>query len=225
MRAVFIGTTPLSLLTADILMRRGHEVVMIERDRERIDAVSQELACAFLQGDATRPLILGEADPPATDVLYCLTDNDQANIIASLVGKSLGFPRVITCINDPEYEHICTELGLTDTIVPTRTIGRDLADMFEGHDPLVISTMFRDEARAFSFVIRKEDAGALSGLELPRESRVVCLYRDDRFILPEAKTSLEAGDEVILITHRRNLEELAKRWSPGGQGSGEGSAL
>lgn len=203
----------MSLMTADILTRRGHEVVMIERDKERIDALKEELACAFLQGDGTRPLILKEADPAATDVLYCLTDNDQTNIISSLVGKSLGFGRVIACINDPEYEHICTELGLTDTIIPTRTIGRDLADMLEGKDPVEISSMFREDARAYSFVSREEDSGPLSELELPRETRVVCLYREDKFILPDAKTALQAGDEVILITHRRNLEVLAERWS------------
>ena len=213
MRAVFIGTGPLSLMTADILVRRGHEVVLIERDKARIDALTEELACAFLLGDGTRPLILKEADPAATDVLYCLSDNDQTNIISSLVGKSLGFGRVITCIHDPEYEHICTELGLTDTLIPTRTIGRDLADMLEGRDPVVISSMFRGEARAYSFVSREEDSGPLSDLELPPDTGVVCLYHEGNLILPDGKTKLRAGDEVILITHRRHLDELARRWS------------
>ena len=187
MRAVFIGTTPLSVVTAGILLRRGHEVIVIERDKE--------------------------ADPAQTDILYCLTNNDQTNIIASLVGKSLGFRRVITCIDDPEYEHICTELALVDTIIPTRTIGSYLADMSEGHDPLVISTMFRDEARAFSFVVRDRDAVAISDIQLPRETRVVCLYRDDKLILPEMDTVLRVGDEVVLISHRNNMEELARRWA------------
>jgi trk system potassium uptake protein TrkA len=213
MRAVFIGTTPLSVMTAGILLRRGHEVIVIERDRERIDALSEELPCGFLHGDPGRPAILKEADPAQTDILYCLTNNDQTNIIASLVGKSLGFSRVITCIDDPEYEHICTELALVDTIIPTRTIGRYLADMSEGHDPLVISTMFRDEARAFSFVVRERDAVAISDIPLPRETRVVCLYRDDKFILPEQDTVLRVGDEVVLISHRNNMEELASRWA------------
>jgi trk system potassium uptake protein TrkA len=213
MRAVFIGTTPLSVVTAGILLRRGHEVIVIERDRERIDAVSEELPCGFLHGDAGRPAILREADPAQTDILYCLTNNDQTNIIASLVGKSLGFRRVITCIDDPEYEHICTELALVDTIIPTRTIGSYLADMSEGHDPLMISTMFRGEARAFSFVVRERDAVAIADMSLPSETRVVCLYRDDRFILPDSDTVLRVGDEVVLISHRHNMEELARRWA------------
>ena len=214
MRAVFIGTTALSIATARTLLRRGHEVVIIERDKSRIESLTEDMACGFLHGDATRPAILKEADPSITDVLYCLTDNEQTNIIASLVAKSLGYARVITRIEDPEFEHICIELGLEDTIIPVRTIGGYLADMFEGHDPLVLSTMFRDEARAFSFVVRDEEHGPLGALELPDKSRVVCLYRDDKFILPDAETVLEVGDEVIIITHRENLAELRNRWSP-----------
>lgn len=121
--------------------------------------------------------------------------------------------RVITRIENSEYEHICIELGLEDTIVPARTIGGYLADMFEGHDPLVLSTMIRDEARAFSFVAPKQDAGPIGDLGLPQDSRVVCIYRDDKFILPDDDTSLKIGDEVVLITHRRNVEKLTSRWA------------
>lgn len=214
MRAVFIGSSSLSVMTAGILGKRGHEVVVIERDRERIDTLSDELSCGFLLGDGTRPALLKEADPPLTDILYCLTGNDQTNIIASLVGQSLGFKRVVTRIENPEYEHICLELGLGDTIIPARTIGSYLADMFEGQDPLVLSTMIRDEARVFSFVAHDNDAGKLSELNLPNDSRVVCLYRDSKLIVPDEDTTLESEDEVVIITRRRNLTELSKRWSP-----------
>jgi trk system potassium uptake protein TrkA len=214
MKAVFVGTTPLSVMTSRILLERGHEVVIIERDKERIEDLNEDLACGFLHGDGTRPVILKEASPADTDVLYCLTNEEQTNIIASLVGKSLGYPRVITQINDPQFEHICIELGLEDTIVPDRTIGGYLADIFEGQDPVILSTMIRDEARTFSFVVREEDAGPINDLDLPKESRVVCLYRDNKFILPEEGMVLKAGDEVVIITHRQHLAELTNHWGP-----------
>jgi trk system potassium uptake protein TrkA len=214
MKAVFVGTTPLSVMTSRILLERGHEVVIIERDKERIEDLNEDLACGFLHGDGTRPVILKEASPADTDVLYCLTNEEQTNIIASLVGKSLGYPRVITQINDPQFEHICIELGLEDTIVPDRTIGGYLADIFEGQDPVILSTMIRDEARTFSFVVREEDAGPIIDLDLPKESRVVCLYRDNKFILPEEGMVLKAGDEVVIITHRQHLAELTNHWGP-----------
>jgi len=212
MRAVFIGTSGITLMAARILLRRGHEVVIIERDRERIEALAGELDCGYIHGDGSKPALLREADPDGTDFLFCLTGNDQSNIIASLVGRSLGYRRVVTRVEDPEFEHICLELGLEDTIVPARTIGRYLADMFAGHDMLELSAMLKDEARVFAFVVSEEEAGRIDDLDLPKDSRVVCCYRDGKFILPEAGFDLRADDEVVVISHSRNLPALEARW-------------
>ena len=128
MRAVIIGAGSLSVMIAKLLLARSHEVVIIEKDKERTKTLSETLDCGVLYGDGSKPAILKEADPGDTELLFCLTGDDQANILASLVGRSLGFERVVTKITDPELEHICIELGLKDTIIPSRTIGRFLAD-------------------------------------------------------------------------------------------------
>jgi trk system potassium uptake protein TrkA len=216
MRAVMIGAGSLTLMTARLLLKHGHEVVIIDADKARLDSLATELDCGFLNGDGSKPAILREADPEHTDLLFCLTGNDQTNILASLVGRSLGFGRIVTRIDDSEFEHICIELGLENTIVPDRTIGRYLADLFEGRDPLELSTMIRDEARVFSFVAHEGDVGELRDLELPEQSRVICIYREGTFILPGADDKIKDGDEVVVITHRKNLTELKERWNASG---------
>ncbi len=214
MRAVFVGASPTTLMTARQLLKRRHEVVIIEQDENVIRELSEALNCGFLHGDGGRPGILREANPESTDVLFCLTHQDQANILASLVGRSLGFKRVVTKINDPELEHICLELGLTDTIVPSRTIGRYLADMFEGRDPLELSTMIREEARVLSFVVREADEGPLSELKLPKRCWVVYLYRESSMILPDGEdVKLRADDEIVIIAHCDAVEALRARWA------------
>ncbi len=214
MRAVFIGAGSFTLMAARLLLKRGHEVVIVEKDEELIHNLAEELDCGFLHGDGAKPAILREANPEGTDVLYCLTGQDQTNILASLVGRSLGFRRVIPKISDPEFEHICLELGLNDTIIPSRTIGRYLADMFEGRDPLELSTMIRDEARVLSFVARESDAGPLADLGLPKRSRVVCIYRQGALILPNGEDmSIKPGDEIVIIVHRDAVDALRERWA------------
>jgi len=214
MRAVFVGAGAIAMMTARTLVKRGHEVVIIERDKEHIEALADELDCGFIHGDGSKPAILREAEPEQTDFLFCLTGNDQSNILASLVGKSMGFRRMVTRIEDPEFEHICIGLGLEDTIVPARTIGRYLADMFAGHDPLELSAMIKDEARVFSFVVKEQEAGTIEDLALPKDSRLVCCYRDGKFMLPEPEDKLRVDDEVVVITHSRNMTELERRWGP-----------
>lgn len=86
--------------------------------------------------------------------------------------------------------------------------------MFSGKNPLELSAMIKDEARVFSFVARERDACPLAELELPKESRVMCLYRQQRFMLPQEDTKLKPGDEVVLITHSKNIPKLHERWNP-----------
>ena len=214
MRIVFVGAGEVTVKTAGHLIEEGNEVVIIERDKKRIDDLSEELDCSFLHGDGSRPAILRETDPKGTDVLFCLTDDDQDNLIASLVGRSLGFKRVITSIQDPEFEGICHELGLENTIVPSRTISRYLADMAVGLDIPELSTIIKGEARFFIFMAGKEDGGTVGDLNLPGEARVICYYRDGRFFLSDGETKLHPGDEVLILTHRKNLPALRERWEP-----------
>jgi trk/ktr system potassium uptake protein len=210
MRAVFLGGGSLSLMTAQALLKDAHEVIIIEQDKTLIEELSNTIDCGFVHGDGSKPAILRETNPKDVDFLFCLTGNDQANIITSLVGRSLGYKRVITKIEDPEFEHICIELGLKDTIVPDQTIGRYLADMVEGQDMLALSALIKDEARVFSFVIKPENEAAMSSLQLPEECRIICLYRKGKFKIPGPDFNYKVDDEVVILTHSRNLACLNK---------------
>jgi trk system potassium uptake protein TrkA len=106
MRTVFVGGGEVSIETAKALIKKGHEVVIIETDKPKIDELSAEIDCSFLQGDGSHPKVLREVNPPHTDFLFCPTNSDQVNRIASLVSRSLGFKRVVTCIDDPQFEGI-----------------------------------------------------------------------------------------------------------------------
>jgi trk system potassium uptake protein TrkA len=211
MRAVFIGTNAVTIMTVRELLGQGHEVVIIEEDKGRIDSLAAELDCGFLHGNGSKPAMLREADPESATILYCLTDSDEANILASLVGRSLGFRRVVTKIDDMEFEHICVELGLQDTINPARTIAHHLADVLKGQDPFELSSMLRGDARVASFVASHADAGPLDSLKLPGRTRVACLYRQDQFLLPDEIESIQSGDEVVVITHADGLPEITSR--------------
>ena len=212
MRTVFLGAGKVSVETAKGLIKKGHEVVIIETDKAKIDELSEEMDCSFLQGDGSQPNILCEVNPAQTDFLFCLTDSDQANVIASLVGRSLGFSRIVTSIGDPQFEDICRELGLKDTIVPSRTISRYLEDMVYGGENVELSRVIKDEARFFVLVAKEEDAVAAKDLNLPAGAKVICYYRDGKFSHADKETTFRIGDEVVILTHSKNMPTLRERW-------------
>jgi len=215
MRTVFVGAGKVSLETAKALIKKGHEVVIVETDKAKIDELSGEMDCSFLHGDGSQPNILREVNPERTDFLFCLTNSDQVNLIASLVGRSLGFDRIVTSIGDSQFEGICSELGLKDTINPSRTISRYLEDMVAGGENIQLSTIIKDNARFFTFKAKEDDAVAIKDLELPDDAKVICYYRDDdSFSFADAETKFRKGDEIVILTHSKNMPALQERWQP-----------
>ena len=214
MRIVFSGASPLTIITAKQLIKQGHEVIIIEVDKEKIDQISEELDCSFLNGDSTKPAVLSQVDPKNSDILFCLTNSDQMNIITSLLGRSMGFRRVITSIENTDLVQLCRELGLEDTIIPVWAMSRHLDKMARGLDNINLSTLLKEDARFFTFTAGGDDAVPVSDLGLPKDARVIFYYRDNEFHFADSDTKLSKGDEIVILTHCRNLPDFNERWYP-----------
>lgn len=213
MRIAFVGASYVSVETAKGLIKKGHDVIIVDTDKAKLDELSDTLDCSFLHGDGSQPLVLNEVNPARTDFLFCLTESDQYNVIGSLIGRSLGVRRVVPSISDPQFDNICTELGLQDAISPSRTISGYLQDMVGGLQRAELSTAIKDEARLFTFVARESDACVAQDLKLPDEARVMCFYRKGSFAHADSETVFHEGDEIVILTHSKNLPELIERWS------------
>ena len=213
MRAIFVGASPLTVMAARRLLKAGHDVVIIEEDKERISTLSETLDCGFIHGDGSRPAVLEELSPGESDMLFCLSSEDQDNILASLVAQTMDFRRVITKIEDPDFQVICTKLGLDDVIVPDRDVGERLADLVEGHDVADLSAAVESGIRFFHFVAREQDAGRIGELDLPDQVRVIVIPRGEESIIVGEDDVLKQDDRVLVVTHRDDLEKLKKRFS------------
>lgn len=204
----------MTIITARALTKQGHEVIIVELDKKIIDQFSDELDCSFVHGDASKPSILSQVNPKDCDFLFCLTDSDQVNIITALLGRSMGFKRVVPSIEDDELQHLCSELELEDTIIPVRTMSQYLENMVRGLDNVELSTFLKHGARLFTFVAAKKDTDKIAELDLPEATEVVFYYRDDQVNFVDETTVLKEGDEVVILTQIENLTDLQKRWDP-----------
>lgn len=218
MRAAFIGSNSLTLSTAELLLEDGHQVIIIERDRDRINELSERLDAGFVHGDGTLPDVLRDAEPENTDVLFCLMESDQTNILAGLIGRSLGFARVVPRVNDPQFQRIAAELGLEDSIMPNRAVAAHLKQLLSGGKSLELSSAIRGDAAIFSLVVDDAEQGPVDELDLPERAWIICVYRNEQLSLPNEIKTLKEGDEVILITRHQQLPALEQRFGRGDDG-------
>lgn len=209
---MIIGAGPTAVRTATLFTKDGHDVIIIESNKDLVQELSEQMDCNFIQGDGTRPEVLRETNPQSSDILFCLTNRDQTNIISGLLGKSEGFKRVIVSITDDVWEKICCQLGLNQTILPGRIISQYLKDMGRGINVFELNELIKGEMALFSFRATKKEVGEVQKLNLPGDARVVWYYRNGQFHFIDDQTKIEAGDEVVIATHQRNREELNKRW-------------
>jgi trk system potassium uptake protein TrkA len=214
MRAVFVGASDLTVATVKRLLKAGHEAVVIDKDKEKIKELSEEIDCGFIHGDGSRPSKLEEVGPDNSDFLFCLSDDDQANIIASLVGRELAFGRVVTRIENPEFEPICVHLGLGTLIIPEQQVADSLLDMVEGREPMGLSTVLRGGVRFFTFIVGDKHEGYVRDLQLPDNTRVIAITRGEDSRVATGDTRIRKDDEVFLITEKETLVALEDLFSP-----------
>ncbi|EKV31802.1 Trk system potassium uptake protein TrkA [Caenispirillum salinarum AK4] len=212
MRLVCIGAGPLTLNIVRMLVDKGHDIVIIEQDRARIEDLTEDLDVGFLHGDGAKPMIQREAKPAESDALLCLTDDDEDNILAALVGRQLGFPRVIPKIQDADFLGICEELGLENTIIPDQTMARHVVDLVVAGADADLSAFIGGGVRFYSFEVTEDEAGPCTDLDLPEKTRPVLIQRGEDFELAEEASEVQAGDRVLLVTHVDHLSELRDRW-------------
>lgn len=213
MRIVFSGAGPLTVTAAKALTN-DHDIVIIEINKEKIDALSEEIDCSFLHGNAATPAVLKEVNPKNCDFLFCLCNDDQTNIITSLLGRSLGFKRVVTTIEKPELEQMCREIGLEDIIVPVQATTRYLENMIKGLDQIDISSILKFGTRFFRLTAGKNEAVAVDKFDLPDPARIIFFYRDKALHFVDDSTQFKKGDEIIILCDTETLQDLIEQFNP-----------
>ena len=223
MRVTFVGASSLAVATVRALTERDHEVVLIDQNPEKIEELSDVLDCGLVTGDGSRPAVLQEVGPEETDILFCVSDRDEANILAALVGRSLGFGRVVPKVEDTDLEPICTELGLEDVIVPDREVALRLVDLVEGRESPELTSVVRSGLRFLAFKVPKEVRDG-DGLKLPKGARLIARSRGDGSVLADGTTRLEEGDEVVLLVEVDEVDALRERFSAAASDGSDGGS-
>jgi trk system potassium uptake protein TrkA len=120
-KVTIIGGGNVGEMLADNLEDANIRVKVIERDAQRCQKLSENLSdTLIINGDGTDLALLNEEDISASDVVVSVTNNDEKNLLCSLLAKQLGVKRVISRVtknaNIPLFEHVGIDIALSDKI-------------------------------------------------------------------------------------------------------------
>lgn len=209
MRIVVVGASRFGQATTRQLLDKGHEVVLVDSDRSRLESLEEDLDCGMLHGDGSLPSIQRDAYGDHADALVLLTNSDDVNILAAAVGKSIGFERVLPQIVRGELISVCEELGLEDLIAPHSRVARSIVRLLEDNDDAAMELRFHKGLQLVGYQIPKRlDGATVRDLDLPERCRAIGIARGEVEDLVSEDTKLDAGDKLVLLVDENVKSDL-----------------
>ncbi len=206
-RIVIAGGGRIGLRTAKELNERGYEVVVIEKETVQSDAVADEYVATVIQGDATVPSILEQADLERADALAALTDEAGTNLAVCLEAKRI-VPGIRTLVRtDTGTEHEYDEIA-DATILPQELSANTAADILSGDEVRTIVGSPHDfEILEIEVAESAPVAGhRLDEISLPTGSLVIS--DRDRTQLANGSTELQPGQRYIIGVDQSVTDEV-----------------
>jgi trk system potassium uptake protein TrkA len=217
-RIVIAGGGQIGERLAEAIENR-YQVKIIEMNPARCRYLSDTLDnTVILQGSSSDRDLLMEENIDNADLFLALTNDDEANIMSSLLAKRLGAKKVMTIINNTAYVDL-VQGGEIDIAVSPQlaTIGTLLAHVRRG-DIVSVHSLRRGAAEAIEIVAHgdakssKVIGKAIMHINLPPGTTIGAITRADKVLIAHDSTVIESGDHVIMFLvdkkHIRDVERL-----------------
>ncbi len=215
-RCLVVGSTRVASQTAQLLLEKGVDVVVIDRDRARSERMAEENPSALvITGDPTDPEVLGGFDI-TEDAVVALTGEDTTNLIASLVAKALGAPTTISRVTRMSYVGLLAGIGV-DTTVSVRLAAANSILRFVRRGTIHSVVTFSDtDAEAVEFEVDSQCGivgRTLNDIPLPSGAVVGGILREDQTLVPSGATEIRPRDHMIIFSLPSAMAEVESLFS------------
>lgn len=196
------------------LLSEGYEVLLIEKNPEKVEIFQERFGAVLVQGDAAEAGVLASAGAGRADVVIAVTGEDEDNlVICQIAKKKFQVGRTIARVNNPKNEQLFRMLGIDVTVSQTNYI----MHLIEQSIP----------ERSFTHLLSLRHAGlamidarigqgsavanrAIDTIAFPDNCIIAAIARGSDVFVPTGETVLLPGDEVIALAVRENEDDFRR---------------
>lgn len=199
-------------------LENEYQVKLIDHNHERAKFLSEKLNyTTVLQGDASDKDLLISENIEYTDIYCSLTNDDEANIMSSMLAKRLGARTVMALVTRTAYIELIESSTIDIAISPQNaTIGSILTHIRKG-DVVRVHSLRRGAAEAIEIIAHgdlknsKVVGRRINEIKLPKSTNISAIIRDHKVIINCDNTTIEPGDHVvILVTNKKSVKDVEK---------------
>jgi len=215
MYIIIMGAGKVGYHLGKFLKIEGHEVMLIEKDRTKVNLLSYEFQDAIMEGDGSTVEVLREAGTNRADVLVATTGNDEDNLVICQVAKLMFLrPRTIARVNNPQNEELFTGLGVDSFVSATKIINAIIQEQVKIGDMMIpLITLQKGgieivevELSSSSHIVKKK----IKDLTLPQGAIFIAVIRGEEIIIPYGETEFNPEDKIIALVKRESEPAFRK---------------
>jgi trk system potassium uptake protein TrkA len=213
MYIIIVGAGKVGYHLGSLLIAEGHEVMLIEEDRSKVDTLSLEFHDSIMVGDGSFVEVLREAGANRADVVVAVTGNDEDNLVICQVTKLVFLrPRTIARVNNPRNEELFTGLGIDASVSATKIINAIIEEQVKAGDMVIPLLTLKGgdveivevELSRSSPILKKK----IKDLVLPPGSIFIAVIRGEEVIIPYGETEFQPEDKVLALVKRTSEQAL-----------------
>jgi trk system potassium uptake protein TrkA len=204
-------------------LENKYRLKLIEHSKGRAKFLSENLTkTVVLMGSATDKALLEEENIDTIDVFCAVTNDDETNIMSSMLAKRLGARKVMTLINKAAYVDL-VQGGVIDIAISPQqtTIGSLLTHVRRG-DMVNVHSLRRGAAEAIEAIAHgdkltsKVVGRTISNIDLPKGTTIGAIVRGDQVIITHEDIMVESDDHIILfVVDKRHIPEVERLFQVG----------
>ncbi len=222
MYVIIVGAGKVGRNLGRELISKGHEVTLIESNRQRYLSVEDEFEHAVQYGDATELWVLERAGIQRADLVIAVTGDDEDNMLVCQVAKEKYLcERIIARVNNPRNHDHFRLLGIQPAVSATDLILRLIEHEVPRYGLVHLLALEEERLEIIELEVSAEAPVVgipVSEIKLPEGSLIISVLRDGSGFVPKSDTVIEAGDEVLLVLDPGLEEAITAYFAPDGAG-------
>jgi trk system potassium uptake protein TrkA len=205
-----IGGGKVGYMLAKTLEVMKIKTKIIEKNYERCEELAENLnSTVVLNGDGTDLKLLNEEDIGSCDVVISVTNNDERNLLCSLLVKQLGVKRVIARVSKVLNIPLFEKVGIDIAVSPKTSAINEVKNDIDETDVDILATVEQGEAEVLEIAVKEEFHNKLiKDIRFPAPAIIGVVQRRSRVIIPKGDTQIRQHDVLIVFTKAENAQVI-----------------
>lgn len=218
MEAIIIGAGKVGFSLAEMLSTEEHDVIVVDIDPERVDAINEKLDVQVVIGNGSSPKFLKSINIGSADLVVALTNSDEVNILACMFAKQAGVTHTVARVRNVEYaqDKLLKEnksLGIDLFINPEQVTANAITNYIEV--PEAVSVSFFDNRKVLLIELRVPEASPIDGVALKdlrseKPFLITAILRKNQMIIPNGNETIRTGDSLFIISLAKDMPEVER---------------